>query len=78
MHVKASIDAGEIFAIFSSIDPLTGLPPIVDIGFLPPEPEKEESVVKPGKGRGLGHISYAVYPKPNTPSGISIRNVATI
>ncbi len=71
VQVEAGIDliSGQVCAIFRSIDPATGLPPSVDIGFLPPED---------GTGRGQGHISYVVRPKPGLPTGTEIRNVAHI
>ena len=78
VHVEVSFENGELFAIFYSIDPGTGLPPAVDIGFLPPEPEKEEGVTSEGAGRGQGHLSYAVMPLDDLPSGTAIRNIATI
>ncbi|GEM_PF-1074278 len=60
---------GEVYARFQSLDPLTGLPPAVDIGFLPPED---------GTGRGQGHVSYVVKSKPGLPKGVEIRNIANI
>ncbi len=60
---------GEVYASFLSLDPKTGLPPDVLIGFLPPEN---------GTGRGLGHVSYTVRPKAGLPTGREIRNVALI
>jgi len=60
---------GEVYARFRSIDPLTGLPPPVDVGFLPPED---------GTGRGQGHVSYLIKAKPGLPTGTEIRNVALI
>ncbi len=60
---------GEVFANFYSIDPITELPPPVNIGFLPPED---------GTGRGIGHIAYFVSPKPNVPTGTQITNIADI
>ncbi|MEX0321331.1 MAG: right-handed parallel beta-helix repeat-containing protein [Puniceicoccaceae bacterium] len=80
VHVEISIDNGEIFAIFYSIDPDTELPPPVEIGFLPPEPEKDPdpAVSVPGQGRGQGYISYAVRPREDLLSGTEIRNIATI
>jgi len=71
VQVEAGIYSatGEAYAIFRSIDPATGLPPTVDIGFLPPEDET---------GRGQGHISYTVKPKLNLPTGTQIRNVAVV
>ncbi len=69
--IEAGIDlgTGEVFADFVSIDPFWGLPPSVDVGFLPPED---------GTGRGQGHVSYVIRPKPNLPTGTQIRNVASI
>ena len=78
VHVEVRIEDGEIFAIFYSIDPETGLPPPVEIGFLPPEPANETDDPVPGAGRGQGHLAYAVMPKPDLTSGTEIRNVATI
>lgn len=63
------LDAGKVYASFSSIDPLTGLPPRVNVGFLPPED---------GTGRGQGYISYVAKPNPGLPAGAEIRNVAYI
>ena len=60
---------GVIYATFYSIDPNTGLPPDVLIGFLPPED---------GTGRGMGHISYVIDPKAGLITGTEIRNVALI
>lgn len=54
---------------FSSIDPLTEVPPAVSIGFLPPEDDT---------GRGQGHFSYLIHAKSNLVTGTAIRNVATI
>ena len=48
---------------------MTGLPPDVRTGFLPPED---------GTGRGQGHVSYMVHVKPGLPNGTRIRNVALI
>jgi hypothetical protein len=56
-------------AQFMTLDPLTGLPPDVQSGFLPPED---------GTGRGQGHLSYVIRAKPDVPSGMEIRNVAVI
>jgi len=68
--VEAGIDAdGRVFARFQSVDPLTQLPPDVLTGFLPPEDDT---------GRGQGHVSFTVRPKPNLPTGTQIRNVALI
>jgi YD repeat-containing protein len=78
VHIEVSIEDGAVFAIFYAIDPATGLPPTVDIGFLPPEPEKVPDTYVPGEGRGQGHITYAVRPRGDLPSGTPIRNVATI
>jgi len=71
VHIEAGIRAetGEVFANFYTIDPETGLPPAVDIGFLPPENET---------GRGQGYFSYMVKPKNGLTTGTEIRNVASI
>jgi hypothetical protein len=71
VQIEAGINLanGQVFADFYSIDPDTGLPPPVNIGFLPPED---------GTGRGMGQISYLVRPQPNLPTGTLITNVADI
>lgn len=71
VDVYAGIDfkTGEVYADFYSIDPLTGVPPGVMVGFLPPED---------GTGRGNGHISFTVRGKTNLVTGTLIRNVAYI
>jgi len=58
-----------VFADFASIDPVTSLPPAVNIGFLPPED---------GTGRGMGQVSYTVLPQPNLANGTRIPNVAFV
>lgn len=71
VQIAAGLNAatGEVFARFSSLDSKTGLPPTVDIGFLPPED---------GTGRGQGYFSYIIKPKAGLPTGTQIRNVAWI
>jgi RHS repeat-associated protein len=71
VQVEAGIHStsGQVYATFRSIDPNTGLPPTVNIGFLPPEN---------GTGRGQGHISYTIKPKADLPIGTQITNSATI
>lgn len=71
VDVKAGIDAntGEVYAHFYSIDPRTGLPPPVEIGFLPPED---------GTNRGMGHVSYTINHLRNIPENTEIRNIARI
>jgi RHS repeat-associated protein len=71
VDIEAGIDfsTGQVYANFYSINPLTGLPPDVTIGFLPPED---------GTGRGQGHVSYTIYSKTNLVTGTIIRNVAYI
>ena len=71
VQIDAGIRAatGEVFANFYSIDPDTGLPPVVTIGFLPPEDDT---------GRGMGHFNYIVRPKTGLPTGTEIRNIAII
>ena len=53
VQIEAGIhlDTGEVYARFQSLNPTNGLPPPVEIGFLPPEN---------GTGRGQGHLSYVI------------------
>jgi hypothetical protein len=71
VHIEAGIHlaTGEVYARFTSLDPLTGLPPAVDVGFLPPED---------GTGRGQGHVSYVIKPMAGLANGTEIRNIAWI
>ena len=71
VQVEAGIHlaSGQAYVTFRSIDPATGLPPSVEIGFLPPED---------GTGRGRGHFAYTIRPRPSLPTGTQIRNVALI
>ncbi|MGE3311711.1 MAG: RHS repeat-associated core domain-containing protein [Limisphaerales bacterium] len=71
VHVEVGLraESGQIYATFQSIDPATGLPPPVEIGFLPPED---------GTGRGQGHFSYRIDARSDLPTGREIRNVAFI
>ena len=71
VEIGAGIDlgTGEVYAYFYSVDPWTGLPPVVDVGFLPPED---------GTGRGMGYISYNIKAKQDLVTGTEIRNVAYI
>ena len=71
VQIEAGIhlDTGEVYARFQSLNPTNGLPPPVEIGFLPPED---------GTGRGQGHISYVIRPRSNLVTGTEIRNVAWI
>ncbi len=71
VQIEAGIRSGtgEVFANFYSIDPDTGLPPDVTIGFLPPEDDT---------GRGMGHFNYIIRPKNDLPTGTEIRNIAII
>jgi RHS repeat-associated protein len=71
VHIVVDLDlaTGRLTACFYSIDPDTGLPPTVDIGFLPPED---------GTGRGMGHISYIINTKTDLTTGTEIRNIALI
>ncbi len=71
MHVEAGIDleTGLAVARFATLDPATGWPPEVSLGFLPPED---------GTGRGQGFFSYLVDARPGLPTGTEIRNVAVI
>jgi RHS repeat-associated protein len=71
VQIEAGINLanGVVYANFRSIVPATGLPPTVDIGFLPPED---------GTGRGDGFMAYTVNPKTMLPTGTEVRNVAWI
>jgi hypothetical protein len=69
VELDLNLTSGQAYAIFRSVDPTTGLPPAVDVGFLPPED---------GTGRGMGHVSYTINAKPNLATGTEIRNVASI
>ncbi len=71
LHIIGEIDTtkGEVFVMIDSIDPITQLPPEVNIGFLPPEDDT---------GRGQGYFMYNIDPRSDLPSGTEIRNVATI
>jgi hypothetical protein len=69
--IEAGIDlpTARVYAVLWTIDPLTGLPPAVDVGFLPPED---------GTGRGQGYVAYTIAPRPGLATGTEIRNVALI
>jgi len=71
VRIEAGIHltTGEVYANFYSVDPVTGLPPPVDVGFLPPED---------GTGRGQGYFAYIIRPKAGLPADTEIRNVALI
>jgi RHS repeat-associated protein len=71
VHVELGLDleARTVYARFQSIDPLTGLPPDVLTGFLPPED---------GTGRGMGFFTYSVRPMAALPTGTLVRNIALI
>jgi hypothetical protein len=71
VHIEVRLDrtSGRLTAQFMTLDPLTELPPDVQSGFLPPED---------GTGRGQGHVSYVIRPKPDRATGTEIRNVAVI
>ncbi|WP_240695693.1 RHS repeat-associated core domain-containing protein, partial [Candidatus Chloroploca sp. Khr17] len=71
VHVEAWLEDGQLNVNFTSIDPVTNLPPTVDKGFLPPETDPET-------GRGTGFVAYTIRPQPGLPSGTAIRNIATI
>jgi hypothetical protein len=76
VEIEAGIhlDTGEVYARFQSLNPTNGLPPPVDIGFLPPNVTEG-----PGAGRGQGHLSYVIRANTNLVStGTEIRNVAWI
>lgn len=82
VQIEAGIhlDTGEVYARFQSLNPTNGLPPPVDIGFLPPEPphNPNDTPPVPGQGRGQGHLSYTIRAKTNLATSTEIRNVANI
>jgi RHS repeat-associated protein len=69
--VEAGVDydTRTLYLLIQAIDPLTGFPPELLTGVLPPED---------GTGRGQGHISYLIGVEPEVASGTVIRNIATI
>jgi RHS repeat-associated protein len=69
VELGINLQTGQVFAIFQSIDPATGLPPDVLTGFLPPED---------GTGRGMGHFSYIIRPRASASTGTQIHNVALV
>jgi RHS repeat-associated protein len=69
IELKFDPNTGLLTGTFDSLDPVTGLPPDVLTGFLPPED---------GSGRGMGHVSYIVKPRAGLPSGTAFRNVALV
>jgi len=71
VHVQTALDlaTGLVSVDLFCIDPETGLPPPVEVGFLPPED---------GTGRGKGYFSYVIRPRAGLASGTEIRNVAVI
>jgi YD repeat-containing protein len=71
LQVRIALDhgTGRIEALFSTLDPVAGLPPTVAYGFLPPED---------GSGRGQGHFSYVIRPRADLASGATLANVAVI
>lgn len=71
VHIEAWLENGTLYCNFLSIDPDTGLPPPVDLGFLMPETD-------PATGRGRGYVTYVIRPRAGLPTGTAIRNVATV
>jgi RHS repeat-associated protein len=69
IEISVTAETRELRAKFSSVMPDTGLPPPVEIGFLPPEDDT---------GRGMGHISYLARPLPALPTGTEIRNIGFV
>jgi len=69
--IEAWLDVAsrELHATFSSVMPDTGLPPTVDVGFLPPEDDT---------GRGLGYVAYLARPVAALSTGTEIRNVGLV
>jgi hypothetical protein len=71
VHIQVGLDlgTGRLNASLAAIDPSTGLPPAVDVGFLPPEDDT---------GRGQGYLSYVIAPRSDLQKGNEVRNVAHI
>jgi RHS repeat-associated protein/uncharacterized delta-60 repeat protein len=69
MEARVDYEKREIQVRFESLMPGTGLPPTVDIGFLPPED---------GTRRGDGFVEYTIKPVTGLPTGTEIRDIATI
>ena len=69
VHAALRWETREVYVTFLAVDRDTGLPPSVDVGFLPPED---------GTGRGQGHFSYTINARPDLATGDEIRNVAEI
>lgn len=75
MNVEVTIEVRidratrEVRARFSTLMPESGLPPPVEVGFLPPEN---------GTGRGMGHVGYVVQPVLGLTTGTEIRNIGFI
>ena len=82
VRIEAGIRAnGEVYANLQSIVPSTGLPPPVEIGFLPPEPAytlADPNAPVAGRGQGRGYVSYTVRPKTGQATGTELRNIASI
>ncbi len=77
VQIEAGIrlTTGEVYAMFQSLDPVTGLPPAVSIGFLPPQEDPDPNK---STGRGQGHVSYIIREKTGLTTGTEVRNVASI
>lgn len=73
LDVTAGVQIPENYAywIFQSIDPVTGLPPVGSIGFLP-----VNDTVNPGNGEG--YVTFAIDPIANLVTGDSIAEQAFI
>src|SRR5207244_2865139 len=69
IEAKVEIASRQVQVKFESIVPELGLPPAVDVGFLPPED---------GTFRGDGHVAYVIRPKSGLPTGTEIRNIGFI
>jgi RHS repeat-associated protein len=71
VNIEASVDYAtrQVRVTFDSIVPLTGLPPSVDVGFLPPED---------GTGRGDGYLAYTIRPVSGLSTGTEIRNTGAV
>jgi RHS repeat-associated protein len=71
VNIEASVDYAtrQVRVTFDSIVPFTGLPPSVEVGFLPPED---------GTGRGDGYLAYTIQPIAGLSTGTEIRNIGAV
>jgi hypothetical protein len=81
VDVIAGIDItkGEVFWIFESIDPITGLAPLDgNTGFLPVNDSTVTIYTDTITQKGEGFVSFNISPKSNSQTGDSVKQNATI